>query len=415
MRKIISAILTVTLVMTLFTGTAFANQGNGAGQSRVKDFTDIKGHWGINSIKKMQSLGVLGGYEDGSFKPDKALTQAELAVIIDRLVQKKLNIDDEDITVDEDDEDVEGVPGWAKKSVKKGLQNKYLNMKRFNSQVQVDRLTACVALAKALNLVPVTEYNVNPFADKELISDEDYGYLVALYDAGYITGFPGGNFNPNSFLRRAQMASIIDKIFDKDELEVKDEIAPTWVISSVVTASGIGMNSVELNWTTATDNNKVVGYKVIYNLDGVEKVKFVYPARTIKITGLEPDKEYTFTIEARDVAGNWSDDGPSVNVRTSEMEDSVSPTWPSGAALTVSASSDTSVTLNWPDAVDNVEVTGYMVKVYQNGELLKTSAVAVDEAIISGLEEDTEYTFKVKAQDAADNWSSYLSKTYLTN
>lgn len=46
---------------------------------------DITGHWAEKSIRRCIERGLLKGYPDGSFQPDKPVTRAELAVILDRL------------------------------------------------------------------------------------------------------------------------------------------------------------------------------------------------------------------------------------------------------------------------------------------------------------------------------------------
>ncbi|HVI41689.1 MAG TPA: S-layer homology domain-containing protein [Anaerovoracaceae bacterium] len=519
MKKMLSMIMTAALVMALFSGTAFANNGNGNGngKDKMKEFKDMKGHWGTQSVEKMQTLGILDGYADGTFQPDRTLTQGELAVIIARILEvrqdKDQDLEDDDATVEEDG-DLSDVPAWAKDAVSEGFQKHYLNMKRFHSHVQCDRLTAVVAIAKALDLEPVTDFTNNPFKDRKLINDEDYGYLLALYEAGYINGYPDGNFNPNSFLSRAQIASIIDKLLDGDVAVSDDKTAPDWDSDSEVTAAAIGATSVKLEWSAADDDVAVVGYRVLYeDSHGKDLVQYA-KVRTITITGLEPEEDYTFTVEAKDAAGNWSDDGPSVDVTTIEavedsespswsndsvvtatairvhsvdlkwsgasddvkvvaykviyeyndkvkttyiynattarisdlvadeeytftieakdaagnlsddgpsvevttleenVADTAAPTWPSGADLTISASESGILTIVWPDAEDNVGISAY--KIYQDGHLIDTMVKDANSATVSGLNADTEYTFKVRAMDAAGNLSTSLSKAYLT-
>lgn len=46
---------------------------------------DLTDHWAEASCRKAKAKAVMKGYPDGSFKPDKELTRAELAVILDRL------------------------------------------------------------------------------------------------------------------------------------------------------------------------------------------------------------------------------------------------------------------------------------------------------------------------------------------
>ncbi|GGO00485.1 glycoside hydrolase family 9 protein [Saccharibacillus kuerlensis] len=58
-----------------------------ADTSQSAEFTDINGHWGGNSIRKLASLGILNGYGDGSFKPGKSLSRQEAVVILSRILE----------------------------------------------------------------------------------------------------------------------------------------------------------------------------------------------------------------------------------------------------------------------------------------------------------------------------------------
>ncbi|HYE67663.1 MAG TPA: fibronectin type III domain-containing protein [Anaerovoracaceae bacterium] len=406
MKKILAMIMTTALVMALFSGMAFAGNGNGNGKDK-KEFKDMGNHWGKQSVEKMQSLGILDGYDDGTFRPDRQLTMAELAVIIDRILDQREANDDEDVIEnDDDDAELSDVPSWAKDAVSKGFHKNYFNMKRFHSHVQVDRLTASVAIAKALELEPVTDFTRNPFKDMGLIkiSDEDFGYLLALYEEGYIKGYPDGTFNPYSLLNRAQMAAIIEKLIDQDDEDSDDETAPDWDSDSTITASAIGATSVKLTWSAADDDVAVVGYKVIYEVNDVDKVKYV-TTRTATITGLEAEEDYTFTVEAKDAAGNWSTDGPSVNVTTIEaVEDAEIPSWDSDSTVTATAIKTNSVDLKWSEADDDIAVVGYKV-IYEVNNVDKVKYMTSRTTTITGLESDEDYTFTVEAKDAEGNWS----------
>lgn len=49
---------------------------------------DISGHWAEKAIRRCMKRGLLKGYPDGSFQPDKPVTRAELAVILDRIMME---------------------------------------------------------------------------------------------------------------------------------------------------------------------------------------------------------------------------------------------------------------------------------------------------------------------------------------
>lgn len=50
-----------------------------------KPVDDVTGHWAEHSIRRVMARGLLRGYPDGSFGPDKPVTRAELAAVLDRL------------------------------------------------------------------------------------------------------------------------------------------------------------------------------------------------------------------------------------------------------------------------------------------------------------------------------------------
>lgn len=70
MKKIASFLLTGFFAVTLFPSFSFA-------------FSDVKSsHPYYKAISDLQARGIIGGYPDGSYKPEKAVTRAEAAKII---------------------------------------------------------------------------------------------------------------------------------------------------------------------------------------------------------------------------------------------------------------------------------------------------------------------------------------------
>ncbi|MCY9590982.1 S-layer homology domain-containing protein [Paenibacillus chitinolyticus] len=47
---------------------------------------DIKGHWAQEPIEKFVQAGIIGGFGDGTFKPDRFITREEMVVILSRIV-----------------------------------------------------------------------------------------------------------------------------------------------------------------------------------------------------------------------------------------------------------------------------------------------------------------------------------------
>lgn len=51
-------------------------------------FSDIGAHWAKTNIEKVAKLGIMNGYADGTFKPEKPITRAELATVVSRILAK---------------------------------------------------------------------------------------------------------------------------------------------------------------------------------------------------------------------------------------------------------------------------------------------------------------------------------------
>ncbi|GAA2964768.1 fibronectin type III domain-containing protein [Actinokineospora diospyrosa] len=208
-----------------------------------------------------------------------------------------------------------------------------------------------------------------------LAADTDYTFTVKARDAA-------GNASAASPVLIARTAAAPDTAAPS---------APTGLRSTGASQSSIG-----LAWDPSTDNVGVTSYDVYRGSTLAKSVT----EPTATVDGLTADTAYTFTVKARDAAGNASAASQALTARTSAAPDTQAPSAPT--ALTVTATTQSSVTLEWTAATDNVGITGY--DVYQDAAL--TKSVAATTATIDALTPDTEYTFTVKARDAAGNVSA---------
>lgn len=188
-----------------------------------------------------------------------------------------------------------------------------------------------------------------------------------------------------------------------------DSTAPAWPAGSELTTADITPTTLTLNWTAATDDQGVTAYKICQ--EGTEVAAVNGNTLTYKVTGLTPGTSYAFKVEAGDLGGNWSNDGPTMT-ETTAAADTEAPTWPQGSTLTASNVQATSLTLNWTAAADNYQVTAY--KVYKDGAELATVAGDATTYEVTGLSSGTEYTFRVDAGDECNNWTEGPSTTVTT-
>ncbi len=54
-----------------------------------RSFPDVKDHWAIGYIGALVKSGYLKGYDDGTFRPDRAVSRAEFAALINRIAGRK--------------------------------------------------------------------------------------------------------------------------------------------------------------------------------------------------------------------------------------------------------------------------------------------------------------------------------------
>lgn len=82
------------------------------------NFTDVKaGMWCNRAIATLTNMGIIKGYTDGSFQPNKSITRAELATIIARFA--KLDVNTKTFS------DING--HWAQKNIELAAGNGWIN------------------------------------------------------------------------------------------------------------------------------------------------------------------------------------------------------------------------------------------------------------------------------------------------
>ncbi|WEH36611.1 fibronectin type III domain-containing protein [Streptomyces sp. AM 4-1-1] len=190
--------------------------------------------------------------------------------------------------------------------------------------------------------------------------------------------------------------------------ETKDTEKPT--APSGVTAQASSATSVHVMWEKSSDNKAVTGYE-IYRAG--KKVKSVAAVRQmIDVDGLAASTAYTFTVRARDAAGNLSEPSATVPVTTPAPTpaDHEAPTTPT--KLRAKADGSRAAHLSWGGSTDDIGVTSY--DIYQEDSRIHSVPGTQTTAHLTGLRPGTVYTFTVRARDAADTSSADSNAVDLT-
>ncbi|MET7715592.1 fibronectin type III domain-containing protein [Streptomyces sp. NPDC005407] len=177
-----------------------------------------------------------------------------------------------------------------------------------------------------------------------------------------------------------------------------------------VTAQAGSATSVHVMWEQATDNKAVTGYEVFQQ--GAKVKTLPGTKHMVDIDRLSPWTAYSFTVRARDAAGNLSKPSPATAVTTPAPtpEDKKAPTAP--AKLLGKVDGGRAVTLSWGKAADNIGVTSY--DIYQEDSRIHSVRGTETTARVTGLRPGTVYTFTVRARDAAENSSPDSNAVDLT-
>jgi chitodextrinase len=175
-------------------------------------------------------------------------------------------------------------------------------------------------------------------------------------------------------------------------------------IPGTFTAQVVSSSEISLNWTASTDNVGVTGYHIFRNGGLIATTT----TTSYQDTNLAPLTTYTYTVTARDAAGNESMPSTSVSATTLVPMDTTAPSIPAGLTGTMLATS--AVALSWDTSTDNVQVAGYQV-MRNNVPLATTSTPSYQDP---GLSAGFTYTYTVKAYDQAGNTSGLSNPVSLT-
>ncbi|MCW2600007.1 MAG: chitinase [Frankiales bacterium] len=190
-----------------------------------------------------------------------------------------------------------------------------------------------------------------------------------------------------------------------------DTQAPSAPASATVTSRT--STSVGLSWAGSSDNVGVTAYDVWRGdanyANWVLAGTVGGTTSSFTVGSLNPGTGYTFSVRARDAAGNTS---ASSNIptatTTASSADTQAPSAPS--SLTATGKTKSSVSLAWNAATDNVGVSRYEIwrgdANYGNWILAGSVASGTRTFTSGSLASRTGYTFAIRAFDAAGNKSA---------
>jgi hypothetical protein len=168
-------------------------------------FKDLKsGSFAYDEIMNLTSRGIIGGYQDGTFRPSQAVTRGQSA----KLLAETLNLDLTNVK----DPKFKDVPrthpyyahiaALANKKIISGYKNGDFGA---NDTLKRSQMAKILAGSFEFELKKVTN---TPFKDVKA-NDQEAKYIQALVDMNVTKGTTATTFSPNGVVTRGQMAIFI--------------------------------------------------------------------------------------------------------------------------------------------------------------------------------------------------------------
>lgn len=170
---------------------------------------DYTGHWAEKQIKSFIEKGIASLYEDGTFKPDKAITRAEIAAMVNKAFG------------------FEEMSGTNFKDVKAGdsyfrdmaIAKKAGYLTGFpDGSVKPDssmsRQEYAVIIARLLKLdTGLYLAEAGKFKDAAYLPAWSKGAVGAAVRFGYMNGLPGDIFDPSGSITRGQAVTVLERCY----------------------------------------------------------------------------------------------------------------------------------------------------------------------------------------------------------
>lgn len=182
----------------------------------AKGFVDVPGDfWAAAYISELSRRGILGGFQDGTFKPNDPITRAQFASLLGKAFGKPKERQPIQFT---------DVPDnyWAKTSIDDAIQSGFMSGYSegvFRPDQQIPLYQLQVALASGLSLPAPAQ------PDQVLAKYQDVGDLpkwaqgkvASSVESGIVTGFPSAQqLTPNRVATRADAAALLYQALVKD-------------------------------------------------------------------------------------------------------------------------------------------------------------------------------------------------------
>ncbi|NBD24523.1 S-layer homology domain-containing protein [Paenibacillus glycinis] len=176
--------------------------------------SDISGHWAEAAIKRAVELGIVNGYEDRTFLPNRPVTRAEFAVMLSRTLKPeaggKLEF-----------KDAASIPAWAADAVGSAVAAGWISGYEdgtFRADRRITRAELATMAVRAMGWEPDAALAL-AFADAADIPAWASPYVALAAERKLVNGRGDDSFVPNGIATRAEAAELLMRMLDAKTTE----------------------------------------------------------------------------------------------------------------------------------------------------------------------------------------------------
>ncbi|MBD2862549.1 S-layer homology domain-containing protein [Paenibacillus oceani] len=186
-----------------------------------KTFGDMEGHWAKAAVTDMASRFVVNGKSASSFAPDAVITRAEFAAIVVRALGLS---DTGETAAFQDVSDKDWYAGSAAKAKEYGLIDGYEDG-TFRPDRSITRQEAIVILSRAMKLAGLetsvsagqADAVLAAFADRQELADWAKEAAAAMVRGGLVAG-DGTGLTPSADITRAETTTMVQRVLKAAKL-----------------------------------------------------------------------------------------------------------------------------------------------------------------------------------------------------
>lgn len=178
-------------------------------------FNDIKGHWAQDDILLLNELGLVSGFQDGSYGVNKKISRAEVAAIMARHME-----------LPNATPTFKDVPKslWAANQIgavaEANVMNGFVD-NTFKPTKIITRAEIASLLVRAYELEGTATENFKDVPKKHWA----YEPISTLVEYGLVSGFSDHTFRPENQLTRAEFAAFLARVIRAGDIEPEPELS----------------------------------------------------------------------------------------------------------------------------------------------------------------------------------------------